>query len=160
MHNGTSQLQNSQDFSETNPPAVSEEITDGGQPVPGKLANVEILRLSVNLQLVLHSPGLVKEGAVPGVLRGVRLDGDQAEDVVVYGGPHPAGQLRGGEVEARVDILSIDPGEERAGGCHVGRLLPGDVFLSQHRVHVPLAVSGASVSRVCVWPGSGGRGGC
>ena len=147
------------DFSQTDPPAVCEEITDGGHSVPGKLADVEILRLSLNLQLVLHSAGLVEEGAVPGVLRGVRLDGDQAEDVLVYGGPHPASQLRGGEVQAGVDILSVDPGEERTGGHHVGRLLPCDVFLSQYRVHVPLAVPGASVRRVGVWPGPGGRGG-
>ena len=143
-----------------NRPAICEERTDGGNSVPGKLANVEILRLSVNLQLVLHSPRLVEEGAVPGVLRGVRLDGDQAEDVLVDGGPHPAGQLRGGEVEARVDVLSVDPGEEGTGGRHVGRLLPVDVFLSECGVDVPLPVPGASVSGVGVGPpGPGGRGG-
>ena len=142
-----------------NPPAICEEITDGGHSVPGKLANVEILCLSLNLQLVLHSAGLVEEGAVPGVLPGVRLDGNQAEDVLVYGGPHPAGELRRGEVEARVDVLSVDPGKEGTGGRHVWRLLPVDVFLSECRVNVPLTVPGASVSRVGVCPGPGGGGG-
>ena len=98
-----------------NPPAVCEKITDGGHSVPGKLANVEIFRLSVNLQLVLHSPGLLKERAIPRVLRGVRLDGDQAEDVLMYGTSNPAGELRCGEVEARVDVLSVNPGEEGVG---------------------------------------------
>ena len=137
-----------------NPPAICEEITDCGQSVPGKLANVEILLLSVKLELVLHSPGLVEEGTVPGVLPGVRLDGDQTEDVLVDGGPHPAGELAGGELQARVDVLSVDPGEEGTGGGQLGRFLPVDVFLSECRVDVPLGVPGASVSRVGVCPAS------
>ena len=75
-------------------PAISEEITNSGKPVPGELTNEELLLLGpVKLELVPHGPGLVQQGAVAGVLHGVRLDGNQTQCVVVDGSPHPGGQV-------------------------------------------------------------------
>ena len=123
-------------------PAISEEITNSGKPVPGELTNEELLLLGpVKLELVPHGPGLVQEGAVAGVLHGVRLDGNQTQRVVVDGSPHPGGQITVRELETGIDVFLIDSREKWLSFVHTWVLLPSKIFLSKNRINMPITIT-------------------
>ena len=87
---------------------VVEAVTNCSDPVAGQLGNVESLLsrvLNIETEMILAKDGGFQKAAIPGY-RGVIFDGGQADGVVPDGFAHLGGQLRIGEIQTKVNVLT------------------------------------------------------